>query len=104
MQQKPYAGESKRYRYVFLPIENFPRLKEKMNAIKDKQIWEKEDDLVINVRTDYEVVMQVNKDKGSQSCLLEIKVVPVEDKMKIVSQIDIGNARNFAEMLNTLDI
>ncbi len=68
-----------------------------------KTKWDTDDDTVVNVRTDYEVVLNINKDNGEKE-LVELKVVPVEDKTKTISQIDIGRIVSFAEMLNSLDI
>ncbi len=100
MQQKPYSGESKRYRYVFLPIESVSRLKEKLNSLKVKDTWDKEEAaLRINVRSDYEVMLDISKEHPT---MLELKVVHVEDKMKI-SQIDIGYLGPFADALKTIE-
>ncbi len=100
MQQKPYSGESKRYRYVFLPIESVSRLKEKLNSLKVNSTRDKEDDdLVINVRSEYEVMLTISKEHPT---MLELKVVHVEDRTKI-SQIDIGYLGPFADALKTLE-
>ena len=94
MQQKPFPNENKRYRYVFLPIEMVPRLQHMLNSI----LANKEcSDEPINVRTDYEVLLTYKDPRTWQ-----LKVVPVNDKTKSVSQIEIGDVAAFAKAVKLL--
>ena len=93
MQQKPYPNENKRYRYVFLPIESLSRLQENLESILTKGVCKDE---MINVRSDYEVLLSFNSPKT-----WELKVVPAEDKTKTISQIAITDMNSFMMALTT---
>ena len=95
MQQKPYKDEKKRSRYVFIQIESFPMLRQKLDSILNKG---DQSDGVIIVRSDYEVVLSLNKPNT-----WELKVVPVEDRTKQISRIDIMNLNSFVDALKTIE-
>jgi len=95
MQQKPYPDESKRARYVFLPIESIHRLQQKIVSIMENKEQSNEP---INVRMDYEVVLMFKEPRT-----WELKVVPVAEKTKSVSQIDILDLSTFYKALKTIE-
>ena len=95
MQQKPYQNESKRSRYVFLHIEIVPRLQEKVDSILAH--GECKDD-PINVRTDFEVMLIFKQPR-----MWELKVVPVTEKTRNVSHIDIADISAFGKALKLLN-
>ena len=105
LQQKPKHGESKRDKYMVIPIESFQdRLTKKLASFLANQTWGNDDEITsteINGKNYYEVKLERNKENQAKIELKAVCTNPREDK-KTVSRIDIVYVEEFEYTLSTI--